>query len=178
LACGSARWPKFNHAKKNNAQLRNGWSRGHLAWLVVHGVYYACTIWWSYCLGPTCHIHMHGKGEKLARAFFLLHTCWTSWLSSRRAQEWLDTHKGKEGSREKTTGRAGRARGYSWAAHLVVRWRSSPTRAHSHIRYTRGKWSESRQASDDLSVLLRKSNPVCLFIGGDAGCWKVRVWFW
>jgi hypothetical protein len=29
--------------------------------------------------------------------------------------------KGKEKSKEKTTGRVGRARGCSWAAHLIVR---------------------------------------------------------
>jgi hypothetical protein len=86
--------------KKNNTRLRNVWSHGHLAWLVVYGVYYTCTIWWSYCLDPTCHIHMHGNREKLAWAFFLLHACWTSWLSSRRAQEWLSTGKGKEGSKD------------------------------------------------------------------------------
>jgi hypothetical protein len=91
-----------------------------------------------------CHIYMHEKGEKLARAFFLLRACWTSWLSSRRAREWLSTGKGKEESKEKTIGRVERARGCSWGAHLVLWQRSCPARAHGHIRYTRGKWSEWR----------------------------------
>jgi hypothetical protein len=85
----------------------------------VHDVYYACTIWWSYYLGPTCYIHMHGKEEKLARTFFLLHACWTLWLSFRKAREWLGIGKDKEGSKEKTAVRVGRARECSWASHLV-----------------------------------------------------------
>jgi hypothetical protein len=131
--------------------------------------------------------HTHAwKGEKLARAFFLLHACCTLWLSSRRAREWLGAGKDKEESKEKTIGRVGRARGCSWAAHLVVRRRSSPARAHGRIWYTRGKWSESRQVSDELSVLPRKSNPACLFIGRDAGCatsllsvsFHMQQWCW
>jgi hypothetical protein len=39
---------------------------------------------------------MHRKREKVACAFFLLHACWTSWLSSHRAREWLGIGKCKE----------------------------------------------------------------------------------
>jgi hypothetical protein len=128
--------------KKNSVRLRNEWSRGHLAcWQCI---VYTMRVLLVELLLMAHMSYTHAGREKLARGFFLLHACWTSWLSSRRAREWLGTGKAKEESKEKTTGRVGRARGCSWAAHLVVRRQSSPAHAHGRIRYTRGKWSEWR----------------------------------
>jgi hypothetical protein len=95
---------------------------------------------WSCSLEPTRHTHMHGKRERKASKGLLLASCMDDAMvelvelgnGSAQAKE-------RRGSIEETTGRERRARGCSWAAHLVLRRWSSPTRAHGRIRYTRDK---------------------------------------
>jgi hypothetical protein len=79
---------------------------------------------------------MYRKGKRKASKGLLLASCMDDAMVELVE---LGTAKDKEGNKEKTTGRVERARGCSWASHLVVRRQSSLARAYGHIRYTRDK---------------------------------------
>jgi hypothetical protein len=145
------RWPKFNHPEKTNVRLKNGCSHYGLAWLVVHGVYCACIIWWSYCLGPMCHTHIHGKGEREASMSLHLASCMDAIGQAHRAHGQLMFEGGEQGEDHNEREEQGVLKGCSPCPTMTVELGSC---VWPYTLYARQSEAKAGEQVSELSVLL------------------------